>query len=326
MNIYQDAKFHFYDDYIEISERKFQYTEHSLQRHIKAQEFLQRSFDDLTQEEMYEFTGVHVNYFEIEVIDKAIAQAYNVFNQEDYLLVNDLYWWADYDYISEEFYEWVHQCHSDIYNYSKEYIDCDEVHNFFRMLIDVLKYKKDRLDIYDKICKEWCEDGYIYDIVEEEYQENIYCDVIDDDKIYKAICAYDDYIQQNILFKKELKKLKKKEKKRILSIMSCDDRFHKLKSNRIYYEKTPPKKINNTPKQCYIMKDENTGYYKIGNSVNPKRRERTLQAEKPTINLIKVFKENHEKELHDNYSKYRVRGEWFKLSEVQLKYICTHFE
>lgn len=77
---------------------------------------------------------------------------------------------------------------------------------------------------------------------------------------------------------------------------------------------------------CYIMKNKRNGLYKIGYSIDPKNREKTLQSEEPNINLIKVFKENHEKELHDNYSKYRVRGEWFKLSEVQLKYICTHFE
>lgn len=77
---------------------------------------------------------------------------------------------------------------------------------------------------------------------------------------------------------------------------------------------------------CYIMKNKRNGFYKIGYSIDPKNREKTLQSEEPNIELIKVFKENHEKELHDNYSKYRVRGEWFKLSEVQLKYICTHFE
>lgn len=43
------------------------------------------------------------------------------------------------------------------------------------------------------------------------------------------------------------------------------------------------------------MKDCNTGFYKIGKSINPKLRERTLQSEKPTIKIIKVFDKNIEK-------------------------------
>jgi len=78
-------------------------------------------------------------------------------------------------------------------------------------------------------------------------------------------------------------------------------------------------------KKAYIIKDNNTGLYKIGRSSNPLDREKTLQAEKPTIKLIKIFKDDVEKELHDKYNKQRVRGEWFNLNKVQLKYICTHY-
>ncbi len=325
--MYDSAEFYFRKDYIEILGSKFQYTEPLLQRHIKAEWFLMIPFDSMPREERNKFTGgLNLNEFEIDVIDKATLYTSDLFYLENYLFKSNVFWWADYDHITDSFYEWVHECVSDIYYDSEEHIESNELHNYYRMLIDALKYKKDRLDIYDGICKDWDKDGYIYDIVTVEYEENIYCDVIDDDKIYKVICAYDDYIQENLLYKKKLKKLKKKEKKRILDILHCVERLDNLRSHRIYYEeKTTPKK-EVKEKQCYIMKDENTGYYKIGNSINPKKRERTLQAEKPTIKLIKVFKENHEKELHDNYSNYRVRGEWFKLSEVQLKYICTHFE
>jgi hypothetical protein len=78
-------------------------------------------------------------------------------------------------------------------------------------------------------------------------------------------------------------------------------------------------------KKAYILKDKNTGLYKIGRSSNPLDREKTLQAEKPTIKLIKIFKDDVERELHDKYNKQRVRGEWFNLNKVQLKYICTHY-
>ena len=78
--------------------------------------------------------------------------------------------------------------------------------------------------------------------------------------------------------------------------------------------------------RAYILKDNNTGYYKIGKSVNPKDRERTLQSEKPTIKMIKEFKTDIEKELHQKYFKQRIRGEWFNLNEIQLKYICTTYK
>jgi len=77
--------------------------------------------------------------------------------------------------------------------------------------------------------------------------------------------------------------------------------------------------------KTYIMKDSNTGLYKIGKSINPKYREKTLQCEKPTISMIKIFESDIEKHLHENYSKHRVRGEWFDLNAIQLRYICTHY-
>jgi len=76
----------------------------------------------------------------------------------------------------------------------------------------------------------------------------------------------------------------------------------------------------------YILKDKNTGYYKIGKSVNPLKREKTLQSEKPTLILVKKFKYNWESDLHDKYKSQRIRGEWFNLNKTQLKYICTHYE
>ena len=49
-------------------------------------------------------------------------------------------------------------------------------------------------------------------------------------------------------------------------------------------------------------------------------------SEKPTIKMIKEFKNDIENELHKKYSKHRVRGEWFKLNKIQLKYVCTKYE
>tara|TARA_R110000803_G_C11920573_1_gene314285 strand:+ start:54 stop:842 length:789 start_codon:yes stop_codon:yes gene_type:complete len=78
--------------------------------------------------------------------------------------------------------------------------------------------------------------------------------------------------------------------------------------------------------KTYILKDNNTGYYKIGKSNNPLNREKTLQSEKPTYTLIKTFKNNIEKDLHNKYKKERIRGEWFNINNIQLKYICTNYK
>ena len=75
----------------------------------------------------------------------------------------------------------------------------------------------------------------------------------------------------------------------------------------------------------YLMTDKNTGLYKIGISKDPKYRERTLQSEKPTIDLIcnKGFPNRKvaqaiESALHSLYGNKRIRGEWFNLDEQDV--------
>lgn len=86
-------------------------------------------------------------------------------------------------------------------------------------------------------------------------------------------------------------------------------------------------KRNNT-KQCYVylMHDLANGYYKIGISNNPEYRERTLQSEKPTIELIiakefpiRRLAEAFEAALHKTYESKRLRGEWFRLDSNDVE-------
>ncbi len=75
----------------------------------------------------------------------------------------------------------------------------------------------------------------------------------------------------------------------------------------------------------YLMKDKQNGLYKIGKSVNPKYREKTLRSEKPDIKMIFSTEERRsfsESTLHVCFREYRVRGEWFKLTQAQVRYIC----
>ena len=78
--------------------------------------------------------------------------------------------------------------------------------------------------------------------------------------------------------------------------------------------------------KTYIIKDNTNNTYKIGRSKNPLKREKTLQSEKPNLKLIKIFENNIEKELHELYKDCRLRGEWFKLSKVQIEYICKKYK
>lgn len=78
----------------------------------------------------------------------------------------------------------------------------------------------------------------------------------------------------------------------------------------------------------YLMYDTANGYYKIGISNNPEYREKTLQSEKPTIEVIAYKKfpirkiaESIEKALHETYSEKRLRGEWFELDQDDAGHI-----
>jgi hypothetical protein len=76
------------------------------------------------------------------------------------------------------------------------------------------------------------------------------------------------------------------------------------------------------------MKDFNTGYHKIGISNSPEYREKTLQSEKPTIEMIcnkryisRKIAHSFEQALHETFSDKRVRGEWFDLNQKNVQEI-----
>ncbi len=75
-----------------------------------------------------------------------------------------------------------------------------------------------------------------------------------------------------------------------------------------------------------MLSDE--AFYKIGISNEPEYRERTLQSEKPSIELItskkfpnRILAGSFEKALHETYDSKRLRGEWFELSEQDVEHI-----
>lgn len=88
-----------------------------------------------------------------------------------------------------------------------------------------------------------------------------------------------------------------------------------------------------TPCYVYLMKDYTNGFYKIGISNNPEYREKTLQSEKPSIDLIaskefplRLIAESFEKALHKTFENKRLRGEWFNLDEIEANYLKKSLE
>lgn len=97
----------------------------------------------------------------------------------------------------------------------------------------------------------------------------------------------------------------------------CDE--YKAFCNHILKTRNGAKDIG----YCYLMIDHNTGYFKIGRSLAPYDRERTLQSEKPTIEMILKWEGGPKEEAkwHRRFSKKRIRGEWFDLNEFDVKEI-----
>lgn len=115
----------------------------------------------------------------------------------------------------------------------------------------------------------------------------------------------------------------------IYKINSLSDLFN-------FYTKITTKLINNgkddakTNGYCYIMSDDNyPNIYKIGKSKNPVKREETLLHSAPSIKLYKVVETDNmhklERNLHNLFSDKRVRGEWFKLSDIELNEIIEKY-
>lgn len=90
------------------------------------------------------------------------------------------------------------------------------------------------------------------------------------------------------------------------------------------YKIKSPKKRSILFTHIYLLKDERTNYYKIGRSINPKVREKTLQSECPTYKIIwisELTSPSVEKTLHKIFTNQRIRGEWFELSNDNIKFI-----
>jgi len=80
-------------------------------------------------------------------------------------------------------------------------------------------------------------------------------------------------------------------------------------------------KKENKKYQTYIIKNPNNGLYKIGKSVNPHSRINSTVSSATTPEIILIIKDNWELFLHKQFKHKRVKGEWFKLNNDDIKWI-----
>ncbi|RLD72314.1 MAG: hypothetical protein DRJ02_09465 [Bacteroidetes bacterium] len=89
-----------------------------------------------------------------------------------------------------------------------------------------------------------------------------------------------------------------------------------------------PSDTNPESEECYVylMIDLTNNYHKIGISNKPEYREKTLQSEKPTIEMLcnkrfpnRKIANSFEQALHQSYADKRIRGEWFNLTDKEVQ-------
>lgn len=92
-----------------------------------------------------------------------------------------------------------------------------------------------------------------------------------------------------------------------------------------YVENKNNHKIYGDKCYLYLMIDTSNNFYKIGISNKPTYREKTLQSEKPTIEMVankefpnRKIASSFEKALHTSYDSKRIRGEWFDLNKDEV--------
>ena len=85
---------------------------------------------------------------------------------------------------------------------------------------------------------------------------------------------------------------------------------------RDFFGNSADRPVEKRNEYVYLMVNTDTSLIKIGRSVNPVYRERTLHSQEPAVHLIAMWccVKQIEKELHTMFHHRRIRGEWFRLT------------
>tara|TARA_B100000513_G_scaffold138416_1_gene62816 strand:+ start:357 stop:893 length:537 start_codon:yes stop_codon:yes gene_type:complete len=111
--------------------------------------------------------------------------------------------------------------------------------------------------------------------------------------------------------------------------------FLKKKELKAYKELEELRGVRNTlvVNYVYLMYDPSLELYKIGHSKDAEFRERTLQGQRPTIELVSKRQypsrdsaRKIESLLHKKFDSKRIRGEWFKLEKTDVDYLKEYLK
>lgn len=70
--------------------------------------------------------------------------------------------------------------------------------------------------------------------------------------------------------------------------------------------------MENSIQKTYFIKSKTSGLIKIGKSINPELRVKTIaNTSGMVLELLHVINRNIENDLHKRFKKYRIQGEWF---------------
>jgi hypothetical protein len=97
--------------------------------------------------------------------------------------------------------------------------------------------------------------------------------------------------------------------------------INKVDFYRQYFGYSDDIELSTQHDYVYLMLNSRTNLIKIGRSIKPAFRERTLQSQEPEIVLIAKWKapKEIERQLHDTFRQNRKRGEWFELKFGELR-------
>ena len=84
------------------------------------------------------------------------------------------------------------------------------------------------------------------------------------------------------------------------------------------FDKTPTPKTIVGITHTYILTD-GSGLYKIGKSIDVRKRVKSLMIGNPSIRIVAIFHKDVESMLHDIFKEKRVAGEWFRLTKSDLE-------
>lgn len=73
--------------------------------------------------------------------------------------------------------------------------------------------------------------------------------------------------------------------------------------------------------KTYILKDTMSGLSKIGRAVDVNKRVKALCVANPNLEIYHIIDKDIEKELHRKYLPFKIKSEWFNLSEKELEEI-----